>query len=183
MALFPLERHVYADRLKRASAESWAIVTDASPWGGGAILQHNGRPTEYACWAWNDKSSSDLQMPIGDPAAQSFWEFLTIALALTLWGPGFIKEPLAVLSDSTSALQDALDLKGKKEMLAVAQELSWRQARGRWWYEVGHLPAEQNDDADALSRLAAPERKTLPASLRNATERQGPEAEDFWKLR
>ena len=63
---------------------------------------------------------------------------------------------VAVLGDNTGALADAISLKGKGSLVAIARELSWRQAKRKWRFMVGHLPAELNRVADALSRVSDP---------------------------
>ena len=75
---------------------------------------------------------------------------------------------MAILGDNISALQCAVTLKGKRALTAVSRELGWRRIRQGWWYAVGHIPAEDNHLADALSRTSAPEgseRKSKPDFL------------------
>ena len=122
-------------------------------------------------------------MKIGVPDSQTFWEFLTIALAICTFGSSFVVESLAVLCDNTAALQSALDLKGSGVNLAIARELAWRKARGRWAFTPGHLPAEQNTMADAISRLAAPDSKALPFELQQVPCAEALQPEQLWKLR
>ena len=116
------------------------------------------------------------------PKFQSYWEFATVALALLTWAGRHRAHALAVLSDNTSALQDALHLKGNKQMLPIARELAWRRARFGWRYEVGHLPSEHNVLADALSRLFAPDASTIPSELRAAREIAPAQLKDLWRL-
>ena len=182
LALFDLERHVYAKPPPRATTSGWMIVTDASPWGGGAVLQHSDVAVQYTSWSWDTASAGSLPVKIGLPEFQSFWEFFTLGLAMALWCPEFPGQCLAILSDNTAALQDTLDLKGRGPMNQVALELAWRKARGRWTYEVGHWPSQKNVIADALSRLTAPDGKELPEALRDAARREPPRPADFWKL-
>ena len=119
----------------------------------------------------------------GIPKWQSFWEFLTAALALTTWGKSFRKAAVALLCDNSSAMQSSIALKGKGANLAVARELAWRRAKFGWLFEVGHLPKEANTWADALSRLAAPGGADFPSELGQAEEAQAPSVASFWKLR
>ena len=182
-APFLLERIISAAGPPAASMTRWAVVSDASPWGAGAVLLHNCVPVEFAVWKWDKESAADLDVKVGAPADQSFWEFFTVGLCIALWGKDFVAESLAVVTDNTAALQQLLDLKGKGPMLAVAMELSWRKARGRLAFEPGHLPSEQNRWADALSRLAAPKSAKVPEELRGVTERSPPAPAVFWKLR
>ena len=180
---FLLERPVFADGPRPASMSAWAVATDASPWGGGAVLLHNGVPMEFASWIWNNDQVKHLDVCTGDPAHQTFWEFFCLALALTIWGKDFVAESLAVLCDNTAALQNLLDLKGSGVLVEVALELAWRKARGRWSFAPGHLPSQQNTLADALSRLAAPEQAERPSELDAAVERPAPDPMKFWRLR
>ena len=111
---------------------------------------------------------------------QSFLEFLTLAWTLCVWAPQFTETALAVLGDNTSALQDALHLKGTGPLLAIARELSWRQAKGGWLFEVGHVPAKSNTVADALSRRGEAGIVFPARALRGASEVAAPLAVDFW---
>ena len=83
--------------------------------------------------------------------------------------------------DNTSALQNALKLAGRREMVAVAREVAWRQIRSSWAFKVGHLPAEPNIFADALSRRFAPAPVKLPRCLARAIERQALEPMQVWR--
>ena len=102
-------------------------------------------------------------------------------LALIVWGDTYTEECITVLGDSTSALQDALNLSGRREMIAVAREVAWRQIRGSWKFKVGHLPAEYNLVSDALSRRYAPSSVSLPRLLSAARERQAPAPMHVWR--
>ena len=107
------------------------------------------------CHKWESHDfPSRLQVAIGDPAWQTFFELLAIALSLDLWGDYFLKEPVAVVGDNTASLTSLLKQNGKGLLLAVARELSWRRARRGWLISAGHLPTEGNKVPDALSRLA-----------------------------
>jgi hypothetical protein len=117
----------------------------------------------------------------GIPKCQTFWEYVTLLLALITWCDNYTTGSVAVLGDSQSALQDAINLSGRREMLAVSREVAWRKIRGNWQFMVGHLPAEFNLFADALSRSYAPETYTLPAELRAATERTALNPMQVWR--
>ena len=87
---------------------------------------------------------------------QTFWEFATLLLSLLVWGNRFVSDSVMVVGDNTGALDNALSLKGKGELIAISRELSWRQAKRGWLFSVGHLPSEFNVVADALSRQGSP---------------------------
>ena len=77
-----------------------------------------------------------------------------MVLALELWGQTL--RPTVVLGDSTAVLQEALSLRGKGLQEDIAQVLCVLVVSRSLAVTVGHLPAEANLDADALSRLAEP---------------------------
>ena len=150
------------------------IEFDGCPWGGGAVLRVDGVATEYFACKWTEASAAHLGVWTGDSKFQSFWEFLTLLLALIVWGDSYTKECITVLGDSTSALQVALHLSGRREMVAIAREIAWRQIRSAWKFKVGHLPAEFNLVSDSLSRRYSPSPHPLPRLLSGAIERQAP---------
>ena len=140
-----------------------------------------GEITEYLCVVWSEDDAPHLGVVPGDTRHQTFFEFLTLFLALMVWGDGFVNESVAVLGDNVGALASALSLRGRGALLAVARELSWRQARRRWSFEVGHLPSEYNNVADALSRVADPTGKPWPSWALGAAEpRKCPKISDLW---
>ena len=135
---------------------------DASPWGGGGFLRYGADIKQHFSCQWTVKDASHLDIKIGEPAGQTFWEYATLLIGLEVWCGRFLTETLAVLGDNTGSLQDALQLKGRGPLLSLSRELSWRQARHGWKFTVGHVPSEHNDLADALSRLHADKPKKFP---------------------
>ena len=115
---------------------------------------------------------------------QTFWEFATLLLSLLTWGNKFVTESVMVVGDNTGALNNALSLKGKGELIAIARELSWRQAKRGWLFSVGHLPSEFNVVADALSRQADPKGCKWPTlALASATHVAPPRLASIWLAR
>ena len=158
-----LERFVAASPPRPCSMSGWVIEFDASIYGGGALLRDgDGRVMEYFAVVWYGDEAPHLKVVPNDTCFQSFWKLSTL-LALCTWGDRFVHEKVAVLGDTTAALSSALALKGRGPMLAVARELSWRQARRKWAFDVAHLPSEYNVVADALSRTADPKGCAWPA--------------------
>ena len=125
-----------------------------------------------------------LSVTPNDPKHQSFWEFATLLLVLLVWADRFTEMVLDILGDNTAALSNALSLRGRGPMLAVAREISWRRARRSWSFRVGHLPSENNNVADALSRVADPKGKGWPSvALGAAAEAKPPRLRDLWLAR
>ena len=168
--LAPLVRPIYSqpDSL-RLPASPHRIEFDASPWGGGAILFHEGRPIEYMELVWDTVICRMLSARIGKSHFQSLWEFVTLLAALIQWGHLSRHALLTVWGDNIGSLTDALKLKGKGAMLIVARELSWRQAKFGWHCVYKHLPKEQNKLADAVSRLSAVPPCPMPTSLASSS--------------
>jgi hypothetical protein len=110
-----------------------------------------------------------FKVALADSSSQTFLELFAVLISAILWATttSSPSEYLVILGDNTAALQSALGLKGKGPLMAVARELSWRQALYNWTFSVGHLPTEANSVADALSRLDAPE----PSQARRAGQR------------
>ena len=136
---------------------------------------------EYFAVVWYGGEAPHLGVVPHDTSFQSFWEFATLLLALCTWGDRFVHEKVAVLGDNTAALSSSLALKGKGVMLAVARELSWRQSRRKWAFDVAHLPAEYNVVADVLSRTTDPKGCSWPAlALATAAYAAPPRLQDLW---
>merc|ERR1712194_273249 len=179
-----LERLVTASP-SRPSLGGWVIEFDASIYGGGALLRDgDNRVVEYFAVVWDGSEAPHLGVVTHDTSFQSFWEFATLLLALCTWGDRFVHERFAVLGDNTAALSSSLALKGRGVLLAVARELSWRQSRRLWAFDVGHLPSEHNEVADALSRTTDPKGCAWPsAALASAVFRKPPRLVDLWLAR
>ena len=124
---------------------------------------------------------SKFSARLGDPKSQSLWEFVTLLLALMLWARLGDEYPIVFHGDNIAALQDALSLKGRGSMLAVAREIAWRKERFQWNFTVAHLPSELNKIADDLSRLSAVPCHTFPLSLsRGCTKVNPPGWQHVW---
>ena len=166
------------------SVNGWTIEFDASIYGGGAVLRDSEKQVkEYFSVIWSDDDASHLDVVKADTRFQSFWEFATLFLALVTWGDWFVEAPVLIVGDNTAALTDSLSLGGKGVMQAISREISWRVARRRWRYMVGHLPSEHNLVAYALSRQADPKssRPQWPDSaLASADFVSPPRLRDLW---
>ena len=151
----PNSKDVIAAPLPPPDPRAHRLEIDASPWGGGGILFVNNVATRYFACRWSADEFEGRSVEIGPSASQTFFETLTMILALELWGRTL--HPTVVLGDSTAALQEALSLRGKGLQEELAQVLSVLVVSRSLSISVGHLPAEANLDADALSRLFEPD--------------------------
>ena len=133
---------------------------------------------------WPAADAAELQTEIGAASGQTSWELLAILISLSIWGTRHRGQVLAILGDNLAALEAALHLKGRNALSKIGRELAWRRARAGWRYAVGHLPAERNVIADALSRLAAPKdaAKPMPIELGTASRVEPPDNTSLWVL-
>ena len=91
-----------------------------------------------------------------------------------------------IRGDNLGALSVALTLSSTSPaMNAIAREIAWRRIVHRWQYLLKHLPAELNDEADALSRLEAIPPREIPRMCLEHAKCVAPPAQtdDLWKAR
>ena len=95
-----------------------------------------------------------------------------------------LRPPFPFLGDSTAALQEAVDLKGRGALETPSQVLAVLRCRDNLTIPVAHLANEANTAADALSRLEAPEgnRKTFPPALAKAERASARPISHLWEL-
>ena len=184
-AFFPLRQLVTHSPRPKASVDGTVFQVDASPWGGGAILIVNGVVKEYWWYVWNNRDAAHLQVRTALPAHQTFWEALSLLISMMVWKAHFKDgNVVLVIGDNVPSLQNTLDLKGKRSLMAISREIAWRRARFGWQYDVGHLPSEHNIAPDCLSRQAGPDPKPWPsAELAGAVDILPPAIVDIWKVR
>ena len=177
--IVPLRRLVFSS-LPTPDPQARRIEFDASPWGGGGVLYVDNVAKEWFALQWEASDASHLKAVPGDCSWQSFYEMCTLVIALTLWANS--TDNTATLGDSMVALQNAMKLKGSTALMAVARELAWRKAKHGWLFTAGHLPAEANVVADALSRLSGPDPQAVPRVLGKARYRQVPPLRALWQV-
>jgi len=178
-----LERLVFPKPPPRASVSGWRVEYDASIYGGGAVLRRpDGVVDQHFFVLWDGTEAEHLGVWIGDSKFQTFWEYAVFLLVLVQWADMFHPFAMPILGDNTGALQAGLELKGRGVLLAIAREISWRKARRRWTFQVGHLPSEHNTVSDALSRVADPSSPPWPAScLASSTWVTPARLRDLWR--
>ena len=112
---------------------------------------------------------------------KTLWRPLRLVLAICRWG--WLANGMAFLGDNLASLNLALSGKAKGKLNSLARELALHVARGDIQFAVGHLPAEANLRADALSRLSQPGvSTTIPSGLVGAAEVTLGPLSQFWSL-
>ena len=179
----PLERVVYSGGPPQLRAgECDAIVFDASPWGGGAVLFAGRRPVQTFVADWTPELCSSLGVVRGASGCLTFFEAFTALAALEIWcGPGGLKT-VAVVGDNIGALTVAVSRRGRGDLGSICRELALRQAAYGLVLAVGHLPSHLNTWADALSRLSAPSPSAWPAELQSLPCRTLPSLEQLFRI-
>ena len=155
---------------------------DASPWGGGGALRRGDQWLSYFWIAWTPEVAHILNIAIGASKHQTTWELVSLYIVLLLYATKFRDRGLAIVGDNVASLQSAISLKGRRDLSKITREIAWRRVRYGWRFAVGHIPSENNNIADCLSRLSAPgsEKRSLPAVLRHVRQVQVPDLQRVW---
>ena len=153
------------------------IITDASPWGLGAILLINCTIIAFFSSALDKADEEMAGVRIGGAAGQQIWEALALLQAVKTWSRHWKKEglDLMVSSDSVTALSLMISLRhkpGSRALGIIVKELALEFSRSSFrprWHE--HIPGVANDLADNLSRRFQPGFEFHASSLlKNAKE-------------
>eukprot|EP00435_Cladocopium_sp_Y103_P028266 s2421_g7.t1 len=143
----------------------WRIQTDASVYGFGGILWKNETPIAWWADIIQPADLALLEACTGDPAWQSEWELLAVAISLHLFGPALQGQAVFLSTDNTGVLHAGLQLRASSPgMVKVAAELACvlRQFDIEMCHG-SHLRSAANYLADALSRLS--QGAAVPARL------------------
>ena len=153
----PLTRTCYlADRTRFALT----IESDASPWGGGAVLWHGEphlrRNRLAAAWMsceWAAADETLLGCVIGQPNDQARWEAFMILLAIRQWVVVGLRGRITVIGDAEGVLSAITRLKSNDPVINdMAKEAALILAPKGLSLEALHVWGEENCTADALSR-------------------------------
>ena len=131
--------------------------------GGGGILWINGAPAKFTHFTCGETSFKVLKAVTGSADYQTSFEHLTLFIVVVTFDKILSTTGALIRGDNIGALNDALTLGSTAPgMNSIARELGWRRIISRWQYKLSHLPAERNDEADALSRLKAVPHRRFP---------------------
>ena len=174
------------NREKLSRTDLPPISFDASPWGGGGILWQGGVAIKCTHFIWNAFSPKVLEAVQGSSEYQTSFEYLTLFMVAVAFDLELSAIGALIRGDNLGALKDALSLNSTAAgMNSIARELGWRRIVRRWQYSLKHLPAEANDEADALSRLKAVPPRSFPVEALGEAAFVDPPAQDaqLWRVR
>ena len=176
-----IERVFYADP-PRSDLE---IVTDASPWGMGAIRRVGGKPTGYYYTHIPDAVLYKFKAERGLPKHNTLWEGLALLAAFRLWLPALAHGSLFRARSDNLGFLTALSKGSAKsaDLNVLAREFAYDQATRAYQIKgLEHIPGVTNIQADALSRQFAPEAKDFPKELLNVPRYEVTFEANFWKV-
>jgi hypothetical protein len=162
------------------------ICTDASPWGiGGFVLGPRG-PGKWFADPLGAVDEDTFGVKIGEAAGTTTWEALAVLVAVRVLRPRTHGVRIRLRADSLSTLFAVSSLKAKAPGLAlIMSELALERAEMNVDIsECTHIPGMANTIADALSRLTAPEAKSLPNEVNERDQVFPPvRGSKFWTSR
>ena len=141
---------------------------------------------KYTYFAWDKLSLKVLKAKNGSSDYQTSFEYLTLFMVAVTFDQVLSSTGALIRGDSLGALNDALSLDSTAAgMISIAGELGWRRIVRKWQYLLKHLPAELNDEADALSRLKAVPPRAFPKTALGSATLVKPPAQDsqLWRIR
>ncbi len=160
------------------------IATDACPWGMGGILVCDGSIVAYFATPITDADRIKFDARSGESGFNTLWEALAILIAARLWLGGARDGQVEVRSDSRAALGALFKLASPGWRLnIIAREAALDQAEEKYNLDLlTHIPGVANVIPDALSRMWAPEPKSLPRECLEARrDDPPPRSPAFWR--
>ena len=147
------------------------LVCGASLWGGGAACwpsassyYNNESPLAYISVKWTSFHERLLGVVVGDPAHQATFEAYTFLLAVATWVTSDMRGRVILIGDALGVMCGVVTLSAKSEIVnKIAMELALHLAPLCISLQGVHIWGEENDMADALSRLFSG--ASLPVSL------------------
>ena len=170
--------------LRPLPCSTWQIIMDASPWGMGAILSKDNIPYEYFAESITTADLRRFSASVGEAKQTTLWEAFTLLICIRQWLVKSACLRVRLKSDSLGALRLAMKLPPSSPHLnRIAQEIALHLALDDAAIDLlEHVPGVTNVQADALSRLDAPEPKVIPM-CRTSDRRlyPAPRDEHSWK--
>ncbi|CAE7389519.1 unnamed protein product [Symbiodinium natans] len=176
-----VERIFYAN----PPATDLELVTDASPWGIGGVCRRNGEPLAYFHSHLPDDILAKFSAERGVSSYNTLWEGLALLVAFRLWLPALTHGSVfRAKSDNLGFLMALSKGSAKSPALNVlAREFAFDQATRCYQIRgLVHIAGVSNVQADALSRLSAPERKPFPSELLATPRCEAKLGGDSWKV-
>ena len=153
------------------------IVSDASPWGGGALLWRtfqeyadNQPAAEYLTVQWDAEHEGMINGQVGSPDHQASWEALAFGIALRTWVTDKVQGKITIIGDAQGVISNIIAMRSRAPVINdIIKEIALHLAPLGLDLLGLHLWAEQNEQADELSRLTgqtAPPEWLHPGTLR-----------------
>ena len=147
---------------------TWAVITDATPQGLGALLAHVGTKEAFIVEGMQclvtEEVTQALRVPYNTYESQTVLDALAVVRAFKLWEGKLANTMVVIKSDSSIAL--AMSGKSSRSHISIqylASELALELERMSIPQLLGkHLPGKLNAEAEALSQ---PSLAQLPESL------------------
>ena len=161
------------------------VVSDASPWGLGAVRLVDGVAVSWLSIPIGTNDSRTLQVQTGSSSGQPVWEALTVLIAMRGWLPVWreARTSVAIRTDNITTISMLIKVKGTSPALRrIAKELALDLAEGTYEPDaVEHTPGVQNTVADVLSRRYEPGRQwAVPEILHAVAEFVPPARPRSW---
>ena len=120
-----------------------------------------------------------LKAKSGSSDYQTSFKYLTLLMVVVTLDPVLSSTSALIRGYNLGASNDALSLNSTAAgMNSIARELMWRRIVSKWQYLLMHLPAERNDEADALPRMSAVLPRPLPEAALGSAAYVSPPAQD-----
>ena len=147
--------------IKPSETGALILVTDASPWGLGAVLYDAEQPVGYFSDLVSPEDELRFSTTKGRCNDQAVWEALAILVAVrALPSRRGASEPggtLLIRSDSTSAIGALRKMRSPDPRIsAIAREFALWAALNPFRISWEHIDGDTNSVADTLSRGGAP---------------------------
>ena len=159
----------------QASTSKVVIGFDASTSGGGAWIAPDlhADPTYWWTTEWSEEDEKTLDAVKGRPEHQATWECYTLVLAASTWAKYIEAQNcrLELRGDAQGVLQAVLARRGRCPIVnTMVAEIQFLLGKTMIDLYAVHVWSEDNEVADALSRLA--EGAELPSKCVRETEQQ-----------